>query len=392
MIRQSSLANKVKWSAAALIVAAGTLLAMGPATATAKPAKKSAGWSIVPSPNTEAARLFGVSCPDSTDCEAVGSHGFDTFVERQSGSTWSVTPSPTPGSATDSPLLAVSCAGPSDCMAVGYSLLPSTPSDSLPMEPLAEWWNGSTWSITSTINVNGGPVQESEFEGVSCTEGTGADAISCVAVGRTNVGALIETWDGSAWSLSVGPLNEVMAQLAQVSCPTQGQCMAVGNGNSGNFALQLSQGNWSTTTTPDPSGTYDNVLTGVSCPITNDCVAVGAYPSRSKPLPAWKAIKWLNDSWSAAGALLNSSANLTSVRCPLTTACVAVGSKEKNVNKPKTLVERWNGTGWSPTSSPSPAGGARLSDVSCPSDDHCIAVGGRNVFGTGAPLIESGPS
>jgi hypothetical protein len=391
MIRRRILASKVKWSAAALIVAAGTLIATGPATATTRPAKKTAGWSIVPSPSTEEATLFGVSCADPTDCEAVGSYGFDTFVERESDSTWSVTPSPTPGSATDSPLLAVSCADPSDCMAVGYSLLPSTPNDSLPMQPLAEWWNGSTWSITSIVNVNGGPVQESEFEGVSCTEGTGADPISCVAVGRTNVGALIETWDGSAWSLSVGPLNEVMAQLAQVSCPTQGQCMAVGNGNNGNFALQLSHGNWSMTTTPDPSGTYDNQLIGVSCPLTNECIAVGAYPAKTKPLPAWKAIEWSNDSWSAAGGVLKSSANLTSVGCPLTNACVAVGFSSKG-NKPKTLVERWNGTGWSPTSSPSSTGGARLSDVSCPTDDHCVAVGGRNVFGTGAPLIESGPS
>ena len=258
------------------------------------------------------------------------------------------------------------------------------------MQPLAEWWNGSTWSTTTTVNVNGGPVKESEFQGVACTGGTGAGLTSCVAVGRTTAGAFVETWDGSTWSLSIGPLNEVDGDLAQVSCPTQGQCMAVGDSDGGNFAFQLNHGNWSTTPTPDPSGTYDNELIGVSCPMISACLAVGGYGYKNKPIPVTKAIKWSSDSWSAAGEVFKSSASLGSVGCSSANVCIAVGIRFKG-NKQKTLVERWNGTGWSPTSSPSPTSQARLSAVSCPSADRCVAVGGRNLFATESPLIESGP-
>ena len=134
-------------------------------------------------------------------------------------------------------------------------------------KPLAERWNGSNWTITPTVSFN------AELQGVSCTTGTAPQSVNCVAVGYIQGsavqpgGILIETWNGSSWSVSVGPQNEIPGNLLSVSCPVQGQCMAVGPIPDQNLAVQLSDNSWSAMDAPDASGSYINNLVSVSCPI-----------------------------------------------------------------------------------------------------------------------------
>ena len=67
---------------------------------------------------------------------------------------------------------------------------------------------------------------------------------------------------------------------------------------------------------------------------------------------------------------------LNAVSCPSATACTAVGSEQiGGVYRP--LVEQWNGTTWSSSVAPLPAGatGAILNGVSCVSSSACVAVG-----------------
>jgi hypothetical protein len=53
----------------------------------------------------------------------------------------------TPSPATFSALLGVSCSSPAHCFAVGVSSATATGA----VSPLAETWNGSTWSLQTAV-------------------------------------------------------------------------------------------------------------------------------------------------------------------------------------------------------------------------------------------------
>ena len=106
---------------------------------------------------------------------------------------WSVTPSPNPSSNNGAGLDGVSCVSTVFCMAVGYYNGPS--------QPLVESWDGSSWAITPSPSPNDDS-QNSYLSDVSCTSST-----NCVAVGTywTNSSVvvpqtLVESWNGAAWS------------------------------------------------------------------------------------------------------------------------------------------------------------------------------------------------
>jgi hypothetical protein len=68
---------------------------------------------------------------------------------------------------------------------------------------------------------------------------------------------------------------------------------------------------------------------------------------------------------------------IDSVSCTSATSCTAVGSFESTSGITDTLAEAWNGTSWTPQSTPDPAGAysAELSAVSCPAAGSCEAGG-----------------
>ena len=78
------------------------------------------------SPNPSGAKfttLYGVACPTSASCFAVGqdqdrNYMLHALVEHWNGHRWSIMPSPT---ATDG-LNAVTCPNAEDCIAVGSAL------------------------------------------------------------------------------------------------------------------------------------------------------------------------------------------------------------------------------------------------------------------------------
>lgn len=88
----------------------------------------------------------------------------------------------------------------------------------------------------------------------------------------------------------------------------------------------------------------------------------------------------------AAPALAATFAStLTGVSCPGTNDCMAVGWSEASgqASVDYTLAETWNGSSWAivPTPSPSdPGGGAELNAVSCTSSSDCMAVGQAEIF------------
>lgn len=201
-----------------------------------------ASWNIqqdMNPPGVTGGELLAVSCTSNAACTALGNgrggHG-PPFIESWNGIRWSLQSTPSP---SDGLLNGLSCTTVNACIAVG--LAQSSP-DSQP-QPLAEVWDGIRWTIESPANPPG--TTGSELNGVSCTA-----ARTCTAVGSSatsNVDAsdvpLAEVWDGGSWTIQSGPTvtSSTGAILDAVSCALPTACTAVGNLNPAGAGQLLSE-------------------------------------------------------------------------------------------------------------------------------------------------------
>ncbi len=160
------------------------------------------------------------------------------------GSAWSIVPSPNNGSQTNL-LRGVSCNNPSACTAIG-SYAPSGGSD----QTLIESWNGSVWSIVTSPNTS--PTQNDELSGVSCTSSSACTAAGYYLLASSDGSAseqtLIESWNGSAWSIVTSPNASPTNLLEGVSCNGSSVCTAVGDNGSGTEQTLIEKGIVPTTT------------------------------------------------------------------------------------------------------------------------------------------------
>lgn len=83
--------------------------------------------------------LFGISCPSTRACVAVGGNSVDPIAAFGSGQTWAVQTLPNPESNQSASLYQVSCATATSCMAVGQS---GNNEVGILRDPLAEHYQG----------------------------------------------------------------------------------------------------------------------------------------------------------------------------------------------------------------------------------------------------------
>ncbi|TMB91451.1 MAG: hypothetical protein E6J45_05695 [Chloroflexi bacterium] len=148
-------------------------------------------WAIQSTLNPSGAlssTLSGVGCASATFCEAAGNYLTSAgkqlpLAERWNGSSWTLEKPANPSSALGSALLAVSCPATTSCTAVGYA------DKSSRNVLLVEQWSNSAWAVQLTGTVWTG------LAGVSCPQTT-----SCKAVGAMSDVPLAEAWNGSSWS------------------------------------------------------------------------------------------------------------------------------------------------------------------------------------------------
>jgi hypothetical protein len=345
-------------------------------------------WSLVPGPvptSTTLPVLNSVSCASGTSCFAVGSvevfsaHASTTktLIDRWNGVKWTVVASPNVGGTLSNSLADVSCSGPTSCFAVGSATLALGEV----AHNLIEHWNGTSWTIGTGPNpaANG-----NSLGGVACPAAT-----SCFAVGESGsvtAPGTIEQWNGTTWSIMGHPMPlPTNSSLLAAACagPT---CFSVGQqstpaGTIATLVEQPTPSGWVVVPNPNPAGATAATLSGVSCPRTTLCVAVGTWSTKS-------ASKTLVEIWNGSVWLIVPSPNhgtnpsgLTGVSCPSPTTCFAVGDFVSN-GFHQTLTERWNGTTWtivaSPNLKPSPHFIGRhndLASVSCANTTYCFAVG-----------------
>lgn len=264
--------------------------------------------------------------------------------------TWSVVPSPSRPNVVNV-LNGISCSSASACTAVGDSYrrrgFPQT---------LIESWNGSAWSIVPSPS----PDKTSVLDAVSCPSVT-----SCTAVGWANPRGsypktLVESWNGSAWTVVPSPspsvVTSVYDQFAGVSCTSATACMAVGRASQRTLIESWNGTKWSVMRYRAGRGLGD-----VSCTAANSCLAVGGIEVES----------WNGTTWSAvSGPKTSPAPDLVAVSCVAATGCTAIGTSGRTK-----ISATWNGSTWSVNTIPGTGGPDYLLRVSCAAASTCTAVG-----------------
>jgi hypothetical protein len=271
-------------------------------------------WSLAALPPTSLLdSLVGVSCVSSSFCMAVGPPGSldEALTEEWDGSTWSVIPNPV-FDETDFTIDAVSCSSSSWCVAVG----------SLGSTVLVEQWNGTEWTVANAFPPAGNNTYE--LNSVDCLSSS-----YCVAVGDAHVNqepvTFIETWNGAVWSVASSPSPSVsnaqttsQNHLSGISCVSASFCVATGDYFAEPLGIQplietWDGSTWTVTPNPTQSPVVPVVLNGVDCVSASECTTVGqssdesAWPNASKALAGHDSQVYVNQDTETLAEVWNGS-------------------------------------------------------------------------------------
>lgn len=324
--------------------------------------------------------LAGVACPGTTSCFGAGrwDNGSATFAQAQAwGGSWAQSALATPsGGWVASELQGVSCTASTECTAVGSY------DDGTVTRTLVER-RGSSWAHQSSPNPSGH--QGSYLAGVSCSSSSLCTAVGSYVDSGGTQRTLALRWASGSWSqqmLPGIPAGATSAQLSGVSCPTSTSCVAVGSWTDSAFVqhpygLSWNGTTWSVSSVVDPAGSVGAVLSGISCSAPGTCTAVGSWNSGTAFAPLIERLA--SGSWATQTPALPAGASsslLTGVSCSSATHCSAVGYQYAGSGI-ASLAELWSSGRWNVESTPSPAGatGSLLSGIHCRSSTECTAVG-----------------
>jgi hypothetical protein len=273
-------------------------------------------WRLLKVPNARRGEvdLNGISCPAARDCLVVGSYtltrggeitAMRTSALRWQGGRWTVLRPRVPKDGQLPELTDVSCASPTDCLAIG-DFDPANPFYD-GNESLAEAWNGRSWRLLKIPQPPGRLSGPADLQGVAC-----APSGRCLTVGTYQSDyyypqdneqlAFAASWDGGALHLAAVPQPGVSSVLNAVSCATASRCMVLGSYQPTATAGQLSYTQlwtgrgWATYRLPRPAVSY-SVL---SCPTGSSCLTVGPDELPSGNAPQYGAV-WNGRRWRAVG-------------------------------------------------------------------------------------------
>jgi hypothetical protein len=237
-------------------------------------------------------------------------------------------------------------------------------------------------------------VRRSRMKPVRIASALALVALSLV-VGVTNASATEPAWSVRE---SPNPAETTGNVVRDITCPVNGlgswgnwTCISVGNSTTASGSKPLIEIGefyyWYVFPELPSAAAYPGaVLEGISCTSETFCLAVGYYAPKAgtrQPLAErWNGEKWVLEKPAVSGT--NEFTELLGISCTGTTNCKAVGSTKAtgSATSSQTLIERWNGSGWSAEKSASPFAENRLVDVSCVSSTACMAVGKSTVSGS----------
>ena len=227
------------------------------------------------------------------------------------------------------------------------------------------------------------------FSGVSCPA-----ANACTAVGTTEPEGgptlpLTEGWNGSTWSLEANPAGGATgALLYGVSCPVPDDCLAVGDAgpsHADTYAEAWNGSGWSILPIPSKhSGAFvADSLPGISCRSPSACVAVGDMTNSAGTVGKLLAERWNGTHWTLMHPPGSVRGSFARTRAPRRRRASRSGALAIPPVWGQTLIERWNGHSWKREPGPASVKKGYLSSISCTSASACTAVGAKSA----GPLI-----
>jgi hypothetical protein len=286
-----------------------------------------------------------ISCVTTADCLAIGGGGgldssavpVPARVARWNGTSWKGVGLTVPTGYRYAELDGLSCRGAKFCVAAGLDDVRASGSGLV--HALALAYNGSSLRPMTL------PLPRSTI-GSSLTAVSCATARNCVAVGgaggdtaafgKEGSVALVETWNGSRWTLHTVSAPGRTIMLSNVSCTPAGFCMVAGDSFNASFKQSLYVASWNgrkltTLKAPAVDATNLEATMGLSCATSSDCALVGAVedPGSSAFASTAFAYIWNGRTWQRASVRWpkgTTSSDLADVSCRAAGRCEAVGS------------------------------------------------------------------
>jgi hypothetical protein len=245
----------------------------------------------------------------------------------------------------------------------------------------AAGWTGPAPRLAS---VTGGGI----LFGVAATSARDAWAVGLSGRARTPA-TLIERWNGAAWKRVPSPSSASGGLLNAVAVTSAGRAWAAGQTGSlvsSKPATLIERWNgtrWKRVPSPNPA--RGGTLYGLAVTSARSAWAVGQTGGVFSQRPKTLIERWNGTTWkrvpspnaATPGSWLGAVA-ATSARSAWAVGCACNGPA------PKTLIEHWNGTRWKLMPSPNPAGGGGsvLYGVAVTSTHNAWAVGCTGCFRT----------
>jgi uncharacterized membrane protein len=349
-------------------------------------------------PNAADGQLNGVTCAGASDCWAVGDVGPHLsigLIERWNGSRWQQVASPDPAGAMSAVLNGVSCATATSCWAVGYYETVKAKFFSY-----ADHWTGKAWTEAALPN----PSPTVTFaQAVSCPA-----ASLCFADGATELSAhgysydaaVIDRWNGTTWSRVTDPAvpDATITNLGGIACASASNCWATGTWiydlnpaqgptRGGALGYHWNGRDWTGVQIENVKYPGGGFLSSMSCPTATMCMGGGIQedPANYHEYPYVQ--KWNGSTWTSEpiGTATGTIEFIYGVSCATTQMCMSVGYVQSGVS----LIEEWNGSSWAAVPSPNgPGDSSILYADTCTSTSNCWAVGGSRGSSTSGSLIE----
>ena len=246
-------------------------------------------WSIanIPQPGSVRDMLFGASALSPSDVWVVGDQEgqngkFETLAEHWDGSSWSVIPTPDPGSSGNH-LYAIDAVSPDNVWAAGMQLNANSPD-----QGLVEHWNGRKWSLVALpapaaadlVMLDGITADASQVwvaGEADSPEGGGQPFVEGYQDGSWTIPRLPAVPDGANWTNLWG------IQLAGGSVWAAGTYVDPATDNNNTLVLQGTDGSWTVNPAPDP-GSGSNILGGITS-VDGQLWAAGVYDNGGSEIP-----------------------------------------------------------------------------------------------------------
>jgi hypothetical protein len=190
-----------------------------------------------------------------------------------------------------------------------------------------------------------------------------------------------------AWAENPGVM------LESISCPTTTRCVVGGDfmtpeGNEPGAAWRWAGGKWSATLLPLTSAQSQAApvnVSGISCPTTTSCTALGNYNATGQPQPAIWSLA--GGKWTTKVAPLAVTSGVGMLSCPRRNTCFGDGSAGL-----EPAVVKLSGGNWTVTPVPLPSNAdatpnSGMTGISCATTTRCVAVGGYVSDGADQPVI-----